>query len=134
MQKKDKILNIVLKDDAKPDQPAAKKVNLTKGEVIEIFNKHDFMLGRMISGSKSMYRQKYPDNLVIFNSNIIIESLGKVWHGDVDITREAATLKAIANDIGENLYILYEMDARFGNEDSETSVLMSRAKYIVKCD
>jgi hypothetical protein len=73
--------------------------------------------GRMISGSKSGYRDRHPDNFVVFNSNICTES-EKVWFGDIDLTLQKEALCELAKANNETIYVLYEMDARFENEDS----------------
>ena len=72
--------------------------------------------GRMISGSKSGYRERFPDNLAIFNANICVEGK-KIWFGDIDVTQSAEDLKEIAIKSGETIHILYEMDARFEFEN-----------------
>ena len=41
--------------------------------------------GRMISGSKTGYRDRHPDHLPVFNANVCFGS-SKVWHGDLDLT------------------------------------------------
>jgi hypothetical protein len=71
--------------------------------------------GKMLSLSKSNYREKYPENFVIFNSNIACIE-GKVWYGDIDLTLSADLLREIAILSEESIYVLYEMDARFENE------------------
>ena len=76
-----------------------------------------FIPGRMIAGSKSTYRSKYPDNEVYFNANIFVLGEGKIWFGDVDITRDSDQLKAIASSIGKTLYVVRELDGRFENEN-----------------
>lgn len=73
--------------------------------------------GIIIAGSKSGYRNRYPDNFPIFNSNLCTES-GKVWYGDIDVTNSKDLLCKIAKDSNTDLYLLYEMDARFENEKS----------------
>lgn len=78
-----------------------------------------FYNSRMICGSKSFYRDKYPDNFVIFNANIFVENIGKIWYGDLDITKDQEKLKEIANETNSVLYILYEMDGRFDKENNE---------------
>ena len=83
----------------------------------EIFNKHGFMMGRMISGSKSLYRSKYPEHEVYFNANIVIESAKKVWYGDIDFHFDSVKLQEICNELKEPVYILREMDGRFENEN-----------------
>jgi len=72
--------------------------------------------GRMIAGSKSTYRRTFPKNLVVFNANVVLEGLGKVWHGDLDITRDEALLVRLAEVTDRQLHVLYEMDGRFENE------------------
>lgn len=71
--------------------------------------------GKMISGSKSFYREKFPDHVVVFNSNIFVGKT-KIWYGDLDITESMDTLKDLASAIGEKLYVLYESDGRFEKE------------------
>ncbi len=73
--------------------------------------------GKMISFSKSGYRQHYPDNFVVFNSNICTREDGKVWYGDIDVTVSKQDLIEVAKTLNRDIYILYEMDARFENED-----------------
>ena len=73
------------------------------------------MPGRMISASKSMYSTAYPGNVVVFNSNICTKE-GKIWYGDIDVTLDEAKLNELADAIGERIYVLREMDARFENE------------------
>jgi hypothetical protein len=73
--------------------------------------------GRMILGSKSGYRKMRPDNVAVFNANLCLSN-EKIWYGDVDVTMDAENLSLIARKAGETIYILSEMDARFGSESS----------------
>lgn len=73
--------------------------------------------GRLISGSKSGYRERHPDNFAVFNANICTKSK-KVWFGDLDLTLDMDRLFQVVDILGEDIYILYEMDARFENEDN----------------
>jgi hypothetical protein len=98
-------------------------------DISNLFKIHGLHMARMISGSKSLYMRAYPDNDVIFNANIITESHGKIWHGDLDVTVDRENLEKIAQKLGEPLYILYEMDARFEHENDLTGTLMNKAKY-----
>jgi|688.fasta_scaffold754596_2 hypothetical protein len=75
------------------------------------------MRGRMISSSKSGYIDRNPDNVVVFNANVCVRS-GKIWHGDLDLTLSKEKLIDLSSFIGDEIYVLYEMDARFENEDS----------------
>ena len=87
--------------------------------------------GRMIAGSKSGYRRAYPNRNPIFNANIIT-SQKKVWNGDLAPCEDRAILQDIANTLKENIYILREMDARFGSENDSLDVLISRATVTIK--
>ena len=88
-------------------------------------------LGRLLSQSKSSYRERYPDHEVYFNANIITEKDFKVWYGDIDLTLDRDILVSIANESNTTLYILREMDARFDNEHSPIEVLKKRAVCVI---
>jgi hypothetical protein len=95
----------------------------------EIFEKHKLYPGRMISGSKSA-----PEgHVAVFNGNIVTEKAGKIWYGDLDITLEFDQLKEIADEIGQDLYILKEHDARFENEEAGIKYWKKHAVEIIKC-
>jgi hypothetical protein len=94
----------------------------------EIFEEIGFGIGRMISYSKSAYRDKFPDNEVYFNSNIFVLGEGKIWYGDIDVTKEREKLENIAREIGKDLYILSEMDGRFENEELKDSEIITKAR------
>jgi hypothetical protein len=101
-----------------PDYPQFPSEFLSDGDIFKIFNESSLHIGRMISGSKSSYRNRHPDNLVVFNANIVTKSRGKIWHGDLDITIDYEKLKEVAEKIKEDMYILYETDARFEKENA----------------
>ena len=73
--------------------------------------------GRMIDASKSDYSRAHPTHVVVFNSNVCTKN-GKIWYGDIDVTLDEDKLKLLADELDEKIYVLYEMDARFDNEDS----------------
>jgi hypothetical protein len=73
--------------------------------------------GRMMSGSKSGYSKTNPANVPVFNGNVVTEKLGKVWYGDLDLTLDGEKLQALAVALGEKVYVLREMAARFENEN-----------------
>lgn len=83
------------------------------GSLFEEFTNKGLHPGRMISGSKSMYRKMYPNNTVVFNGNVFTENRGKVWYGDLDLTRDLEKLEEIANVANEDLYILTESTGRW---------------------
>lgn len=84
-------------------------------------------LGKLVSWSKSGYRERYPKNLVVFNSNVLVvhkrkflkkETAEKIWYGDIDITLERENLKKLAQTLETTVVVLSESDARFANENS----------------
>jgi len=74
-------------------------------------------LGAIISHSKSGYRERHPENLSIFNANICTKN-EKIWWGDLDVTLSQTCIADLAFILSEDLYVLYEMDGRFENEDN----------------
>jgi hypothetical protein len=76
--------------------------------------------GKMISYSKSKYREDNPENLAIFNANLVLlddkQTYHKVWHGDIDITKQKESLKELASKSNCTVIILREMDGRFEHE------------------
>lgn len=94
-------------------------------QICEVFSKHRIHCGRMIAAHK-----RGPEGHVcVWNANIITKSSGKIWFGDVDITKEGNILKEIAKEVGESLYILREMDCRFDTEADPVEILISRAVW-----
>lgn len=83
--------------------------------------------GRMISYSKSGYRERHPDHVAIFNANVCV-ARGKVWWGDVDLTIDEPVLATLASRVAETVYLLYESHARF---EHEAHPLLDRAVYSV---
>lgn len=73
--------------------------------------------GKMISGSKGMYSHSNPDHIVVFNANLVLKSRGKIWYGDLDLTVSYDVLRKVREQIKEDIYVLYEMDARFDREE-----------------
>jgi hypothetical protein len=100
--------------------------------ITDIFEQNGFRVARLLSYSKSIYRKTYPNNEVYFNANIFNESGQKVWHGDLDLTLDTKKLKKIAQSLGTNLYILREMDGRFGAENTDLETLKQRVVKIIK--
>ena len=99
-----------------------------------VFDKNGLMMGRMVGGSKLTYSQQYPDHQVVFNANIITKKHGKIWYGDLDMTLDFDDLKNVADELGEDLYILREHDARFENENLKFKEYAKMAVEIIKTD
>jgi hypothetical protein len=69
----------------------------------------------------------FPDNEVYFNANIFVLGEGKIWYGDLDVTKDIEALQNVASRIGSDLYILREMDGRFENENIGDSEIIRRS-------
>ena len=93
---------------------------------LRIENLHN---GRMISESKSEYRERNLNSVVYYNANILTINDGKVWWGDLDLTKDGETLKRVSELLGETLYILRESDGRFDNEKSPTLESINKAVW-----
>ncbi len=98
-------------------------------DIQKIFESHKFFGGRMIGSSKTHYRQEHPDDLIVFNANIIMPEYGKVWYGDLNLTEDHSTLREIAECLDTTLYVLWEMDARFGSENKAFKELETEAVW-----
>ena len=72
--------------------------------------------GRLISWSKSSYREDNPDHVPVFNANVALSPAFKVWHGDLDLTLDEPLLLDLARRSGRIVYVLYEHDGRFKHE------------------
>lgn len=73
-------------------------------------------MGRMIGSSKSIYRYDNPENVIVFNANLATRKDGKIWYGDLDLTKDHEKLMELVSKIGV-FYIFYESDLRFGKEE-----------------
>ena len=98
-------------------------------EVQQFFEAHGFHVARMIGGSKLQYSEKHSKDLIVYNANIIMPGYGKVWYGDLNLTEDCEVLKSIANSINVPLYVLSEMDARFGEEMKSITDLIEKALW-----
>jgi hypothetical protein len=88
--------------------------------------------GRLLSGSKSAYLNKYPDHIVAFNGNLCTKKHGKIWFGDIDVTLDMDKLEKLADELKVPVYVLREMDARFenaGNPLLEKAIYIAGAQY-----
>jgi hypothetical protein len=100
--------------------------------ITDIFEQNGFRVARLLSYSKSIYRKTYPDNEAYFNANIFNEFGQKVWHGDLDLTLDEKNLRKIAKLMGTNLYVLREMDGRFGAENMDWDELKKKAVKVIE--
>ena len=107
--------------DFKPDM-------LVEG-IQQHFESHGFNSARMIGGSKSVYKSSKPKDLVIFNANVFMKDIGKVWYGDLNLTEDYVILKSIADSLDTTLYVLWESDARFGEENKPIDELIKKSVW-----
>ena len=98
-------------------------------DIQKIFEAYNFFDGRMIGGSKTGYCTEYPDDLIVFNANVLIPNYGKVWYGDLNLTQDYILLKSIADSLDTTLYVLWEMDGRFGEEMKPIDELIKKAAW-----
>lgn len=96
---------------------------------VKVFAQHGLTIGRMVSSSKSGYSKKHPNNLTVFNANIVTAEDGKIWYGDVDLTKDGEKLKEIAKTIHKTLWVLYEHHARFDKEQQPIDELLKVAVW-----
>jgi hypothetical protein len=59
----------------------------------------------------------------------LIPGYGKVWYGDLNLTEDYLVLRKIAGTINIELYVLWEMDARFGEEMQPLNELLDKAVW-----
>ena len=111
------------------EYPSDFKPSISVQEVQQFFNAHSFHNGRMIGGSKTGYRNMHPDDLIIFNANVLMPGHGKVWYGDLNLTEDYLVLKDIAKSLNTTLYVLWESDGRFGEENKPLTALLDKAVW-----
>lgn len=68
--------------------------------------------GKILTWSKSVYREQHPNDVIVFNSNIFIEGV-KMWFGDLNVTKSREMLSNFAKEYDTEMYVLYELDGRF---------------------
>jgi len=98
-------------------------------ELTNIANEVLGYCGRLICGSKSFYDQKYPDNIVYFNANVCTKEDGKIWYGDLDITRDYKLLEELDKRLGKEIFVLSEMMCRFENEERKGEAIEKYASW-----
>ena len=111
------------------EYPSDFKPTMSVREIQQHFESHGFNIARMIGGSKSFYRKEYPDDLIVFNANVLMPNYGKVWYGDLNLTQDFIILKSIADTLDTKLYVLWEMDGRFGEETKPLNELLDKAVW-----
>ena len=111
------------------EYPSDFKPSTSIQEIQQHFEAYNLHSGRMLGGSKTGYTIERPNNLIIFNANVLMSDVGKVWHGDLNLTEDYHTLKRIAKSLNSTLHVLWEMDARFGEESKPIDELLGKAVW-----
>ena len=111
------------------EYPSDFKPSISVQEIQQHFEAYNLHSGRMLSGSKSGYSIQRPNNLILFNANVLMKDIGKVWHGDLNLTEDYLVLKDIAKSLNTTLYVLWESDGRFGDENKPFDELIKKAVW-----
>ena len=72
-------------------------------------------LDPLIAWSKSGYSRDHPDDLIVYNANVLAEET-KIWYGDLNVTESAPKLQDLANVLRQKVLVLDEMDAKWDTE------------------
>ena len=102
----------------------SKMINIEK-----LLNDNGLRIGRLLSWSKSEYRNRFPDHEVYFNANIFSNN-GKEWYGDLDLTIDGPILQKVATEAECSLYVLRELDGRFEAEHAPFGEIKGKAVKI----
>jgi hypothetical protein len=81
---------------------------IIRTSLTSLIEKHLGHNGRMISMSKSGYRERNPKSICYFNGCIFDESLKEIWYGDLDITKDKKALNKIAKLSKQIFYVTPE--------------------------
>jgi len=84
---------------------------------------------RLLSFSKTLYHETYPNNFVIFNANVCTEVDGKIWFGDIDITRDEKLLKELDKQLDAEIFVMYEMACRFETAGRKGNIIEQYASW-----
>jgi len=114
------------------EYPSDFKPDMIVEGIQQYFESHSLYVARMIGGSKTGYCTEYPDDLIVFNANVLIPDYGKVWYGDLNLTQDYILLKSIAESLNTTLYVLWESDGRFGEENKSIDELIKKAVWNTK--
>ena len=109
--------------------PSDFKPDMIVEGIQQYFESHSLYVARIIGGSKTGYCTEYPDDLIVFNANVLIPDYGKVWYGDLNLTQDYILLKSIAESLNTTLYVLWESDGRFGEEDKPIDELIKKSVW-----
>ena len=111
------------------EYPSDFKPDMIVQEIQQYFESHGFYNARMLSGTKWGYQEEHPEDLIVYNANVLMKDMGKVWYGDLNLTKDYIVLKSIAHSLDTTLYILWESDGRFGEENKPIDELVKKSVW-----
>jgi hypothetical protein len=84
--------------------------------------------GALLGWSKSDYWKEHQGDIIVFNGNVCTKT-DKLWWGDLNVTLSRDKLQKLANELGEEVYVLSEQNARF---EYEANPRLDRAVLVVQ--
>jgi hypothetical protein len=111
------------------EYPSDWKPPSTIVDIQQTFEAYNFFDGRMIGGSKTGYCTEHSDDLIVFNANVLMPGYGKVWYGDLNLTEDYLVLREISECLNATLYVLWESDGRFGEENKPIDELVKKSVW-----
>ena len=109
--------------------PSDWKPPSTIADIQQTFESHSLYAARMIGGSKTGYCTEHSDDLIVFNANVLMPGYGKVWYGDLNLTEDYLVLREISECLNTTLYVLWESDGRFGEENKPIDELVKKSVW-----
>jgi hypothetical protein len=111
------------------EYPSDFKPDMIVEGIQQYFESHGLYMARMLSGTKWGYQEEHPEDLIVWNANVMILDYGKVWYGDLNLTQDYMLLKSIADALDTTLYVLWESDGRFGEENKPIDELIKKSMW-----
>jgi len=111
------------------EYPSDFKPDMIVEDIQQYFESHSLYVARMIGGSKTGYCTEHSDDLIVFNANVLMPGYGKVWYGDLNLTEDYLVLREISECLDTTLYVLWESDGRFGEENKPFNELIGKSVW-----
>ena len=111
------------------EYPSDFKPDMIVEGIQQYFESHSLYVARMIGGSKTGYCTEHSDDLIVFNANVLMPGYGKVWYGDLNLTEDYLVLREISECLNTTLYVLWESDGRFGEENKPIDELVKKSVW-----
>jgi len=111
------------------EYPSDFKPDMIVEDIQQYFESHSLYVARMIGGSKTGYCTEHSDDLIVFNANVFMPGYGKVWYGDLNLTEDYLVLREISECLNTTLYVLWESDGRFGEENKPIDELVKKSVW-----